>query len=113
MYKEGIIEDSTSPWRAQVLVHHGHKKRLVIDYSQTINRYTELDAYPLPLIDELVQKIADNKIYSKIDLKSAYHQVPLHVDDRKFTAFEGMEIYINFLVFRLVLLTLLPFFNVS
>ena len=89
MFEDGIIEDSNSSWRAQVLVHHGHKKRLVIDYSQTINRYTELDAYPLPLIDELVRKIADNKFFSKIDLKSAYHQIPIHAEDRKFTAFEA------------------------
>ena len=62
---------------------------MVINYSQTINRHTELDAYPLPLIDELVRKIAENKVYSKIDLKSAYHQIPIHMDDRKYTAFEA------------------------
>ena len=46
---EGIIEPSNSPWRAQVVVarNENHKKRMVIDYSQTINRFTLLDAYPL------------------------------------------------------------------
>ena len=45
---EGIIEPSDSPWRAQVVVtkNERHKKRLVIDYSQTINKYTNLDAFP-------------------------------------------------------------------
>ena len=44
---EGIIEPSESLWRAQVLVtkNERHKKRMVIDYSQTINRYTIKDAY--------------------------------------------------------------------
>ena len=54
LLKEDIIEPSTSPWRAQVVVTKeggNHKKRLVVDYSQTINRYTQLDAYPLPRID--------------------------------------------------------------
>ena len=48
MLKEGIMEPSQSPWRAQILVvsPENHKKRLVVDYSQTINRFTLLDAYP-------------------------------------------------------------------
>ena len=54
LLKEGVIEPSYSPWRAQVLVARDehHKPRMVVDYSQTINRYTLLDAYPLPNIDE-------------------------------------------------------------
>ena len=72
---EGIIEPSTSSWRAQVLVtaEERHKKKMVIDYSQTLNRFTQLDAYPLPRIDDMVQKIAQYYIYSTFDLKSAYH----------------------------------------
>ena len=48
LFKEGIIEPSTSSWRAQVLVvpeTDTHRKRLVVDYSRTINTYTHLDAY--------------------------------------------------------------------
>ena len=46
LLKEGIIEPSKSPWRAQVVVAKGdnHKRRMVVDYSQTINRFTLLDA---------------------------------------------------------------------
>uniref|UniRef100_UPI00358DE7E4 uncharacterized protein n=1 Tax=Myxine glutinosa TaxID=7769 RepID=UPI00358DE7E4 len=53
LLKDGIIEPSRSPWRAQVLVVRceAHRKRMVIDYSQTINRFTQLDAYPLPGMD--------------------------------------------------------------
>ena len=52
----GVIEPFESPWRAQVLVTkiENLKCRMVIDYSQTINRFTELDAYPLPRIDEQI-----------------------------------------------------------
>ena len=58
--KEGIIEPSSSSWRAQVLVVTGdnHKKRMCIDYSETINKYTLLDGYPLPNIQNLVNKVA-------------------------------------------------------
>ena len=88
---EGIIEQSNSPWRAQVVVVDDgrHKKRLVIDYSQTINRYTELDAYPLPRIDELANIAAQYKYFSTIDLQSAYHQVAISEGDKLFTAFEA------------------------
>lgn len=99
MLDEGIIVPSNSPWRAQVLVtrNENHKKRLVIDYSQTINRYTQLDAYPLPKISELVNKIAQYRIFSTIDLKSAYHQVPICKADQKYTAFEANNGLYHFL----------------
>ncbi|GFV47633.1 putative retrovirus-related pol polyprotein from transposon opus [Trichonephila clavipes] len=54
LLQEGVIEPSNSPWRAQAFVIRGenHKPRMVVDYSHTINKYTLLDAYPLPKIEE-------------------------------------------------------------
>ena len=91
LLKEGIMEPSLSPWRAQVLVtkDERHKRRMVVDYSQTINRYTLLDAYPLPKIDEIIAQIAKGSVYSTLDLKSAYYQIPLPPEDRPYTAFEA------------------------
>lgn len=91
LLQNGIIETSSSPWRAQVVIttNERHKRRLVIDYSRTINRYTELDAYPLPRIDELAQKVSEFSIFSTIDLRSAYHQISISDCDRPFTAFEA------------------------
>ena len=92
LLEAGIIKECESPWRAQVLVHQGnenHKKRLVIDYSQTINRFTKLDAYPVPRIDEMVEDISKRKYYSTLDLSSAYHQVPIAEDEQEYTAFEA------------------------
>ena len=88
---EGVIEPSTSPWRAQVVVtrNENHKKRMVIDYSQTINRFTLLDAYPLPRIDDTVNTIAQYRIFSTIDLRSAYHQVNIKESDKPYTAFQA------------------------
>jgi len=88
----GIIEPAKSPWRAQVLVVHqsNGKKRLFVDYSVTINKYTYLDAYPLPHIDdEVTNKVAQDPFYSSLDLKSVYHQVPLAPEERPMTAFEA------------------------
>ena len=91
LLREDIIEPSTSPWRAQVIVttNERHKKRMVIDYSQTINRYTQLDAYPLPRIDDQINEIAKNTVFSTIDLKDAYHQIPLQTEYRPYAAFEA------------------------
>ena len=62
---------------------------MVIDYSQMINRFTQLDAYPLPRIDETVNKIAQYRDFSTIDLKSAYHEVPIKEEEKKYTTFEA------------------------
>ena len=68
LQQDGIIEISNSPWRAQALVVHGSKKqRMVIDYSNTINRFTLLDAFPLPDIELTVQEISQYSKYSRID----------------------------------------------
>ena len=48
-----------------------------------------MDAYSLPNVDELVNKIAKYKYFSTIDLKSAYHQIPLREEDRPYTALEA------------------------
>ena len=65
---EGIIEPSYSPWRAQVLVARDdcHKRRMVVDYSQTVNRFTLLDAYPLPILDEQIAEIAKASVFKGI-----------------------------------------------
>jgi len=67
---QGVIEPSRSPWCAQVLVtkDERHKGRMVIDYSQTINRFTALDAYPLPRIDQQVNGLAKCKYSSLVYL---------------------------------------------
>ena len=78
LLEEGIIEPSNSPWRAQVVItkDENQKKRLAIDYSQTINRFTLLDAFPLPRVDETVNKIAQYRIFSTIDLR--VHTIKYH-----------------------------------
>ena len=90
LLKEGVIVPSSSPWRAQVLViPQGDKSRMVVDYSMTINRFTNLNAYPLPGINEMIEKISRYETFSSIDLKSAYHQIPLRKEEQKYTAFEA------------------------
>ena len=66
-----------------------HKRRMVIDYSQNINCIILLNAYPIPRIHDLVHKMAKYRMFSKLDLKSAYYQVPLKETEKQYTAFEA------------------------
>ena len=62
---------------------------MIVDYLQTINRYALLDAYSLPKIDEIITQIAKGSVYSTLDLKSAFYQIPLPPEDCLYTAFEA------------------------
>ena len=67
---------------------------MCIDYSRTINLFIELDAYPLPSIESIVNEVAKWKRISTLDLKSAYQQIKIHPKDRPYTAFQsGLELY--------------------
>ena len=46
---------------------------MVVDYAQTINKVTPLDAYPVPLVSELLEEASTCKYFSYIDLKIAFH----------------------------------------
>ena len=91
LLKEDSIERSSSPWRAQPLIvtQENHKKRMVIDYCLTINKFTLLDAYPLPRMRDVVNSDAQYRVFSTLDLTSAYHQVELPAVDRPYTAFQA------------------------
>lgn len=85
---EGIIEPSHGPWRC-VPVIVGKKdgsKRMTINY-KPVNSQTVFDAYPLPIIDELIAQLNDAKVFSKLDFSQFYHQIPLKNSDRPKTAF--------------------------
>ena len=59
--------------------------RLVVDY-RGLNEQTERDSYSLPLMDSILQKQQKKRIFTVLDLKHRYHQMPLHPDSRPCTA---------------------------
>ena len=72
---KGFIRLSTSPWGAPVLfVKKGKTLRLCIDYRQ-LNRVTIKNRYPLPRIDDLFDQLRGMRVYSKIDIRTGYHQL--------------------------------------
>ena len=76
LLSKGFIRPSISPWGAPVLFvkKKDGSLRLCIDYRQ-LNRVTVRNRFPLPRIDELFDQLQGSRVYSKIDLRSGYHQL--------------------------------------
>ncbi|GJV18357.1 putative reverse transcriptase domain-containing protein [Tanacetum coccineum] len=84
----GFIRPSTSPWGAPVLFvkKKDGSFRMCIDY-QELNKLTVKNRYPLPMIDDLFDQLQGSSVYSKIDLRSGYHQLRVRDEDIPKTAF--------------------------
>ncbi|GBG92518.1 hypothetical protein CBR_g55791 [Chara braunii] len=85
----GWIRPSSSPYGAPVLFVRKKNKdlRLCIDY-QRLDTQTIKNAGPLPRIDDLLERLGSAKYFSKLDLKSGYHQISIRPQDRYQTAFK-------------------------
>src|SRR5258707_12223328 len=86
--KNGFICPSKSPWGSPVLFIKKKDRSLCLCINfHTLNRVTEKDRYPLPLIPDLLNSPGPARIYSKINLKHAYHLVQIAEGDEPKTAF--------------------------
>ncbi|GJZ39513.1 putative reverse transcriptase domain-containing protein [Tanacetum coccineum] len=85
---KGFIRPSSSPWGAPVLFvkKKDGSFRMCIDYRE-LNKLTVKNRYPLPRIDDLFDQLQGSSVYSKIDLRSGYHQLRVREEDILKTAF--------------------------
>lgn len=114
---DGIIRPSRSPYNSPVWVvpkksdASGQRKyRLVIDYRK-LNSVTVPDRYPIPEINEVISQLGENMLFSVLDLKSGFHQIPLKETDIEKTAFSVNNGKYEFTRLPFGLIMLHPFFR--
>jgi hypothetical protein len=88
LLEKGYIRPSTSPWAARVLFveKKDGTKRMCIDY-RALNEVTVKNKYPLPRIEDLFDQLRGASVFSKIDLRSGYHQLRIRPTDIPKTTF--------------------------
>jgi hypothetical protein len=96
---KGFIHPSTSPWGCLALFvkKKDESLRLCIDY-RPLNAVTIKNKYPLPRIDVLFDQLVGAKVFSKIDLRSGYHQIKIRASDIPKAAFSTRYGLYEFLV---------------
>ncbi len=99
---DGVIVESESPWSFPAILiekkrHPGEdiQYRLVIDYRE-LNTITKTDYFPLPNIQETIEKLAGSHLFSTMELAAGYFQVPIQPEDQEKTAFLLLITITNF-----------------
>ncbi|KAL9251810.1 Transposon Ty3-G Gag-Pol polyprotein-like protein [Drosera capensis] len=99
LLEKGYIRPRVSPWGAPVLFvkKKDGSMRLCIDYRE-LNKITIKNRYPLPRIDDLFDQLQGASVYSKIDLRSGYHQLHIKTYDISKTVFRTRYGHYEFVV---------------
>lgn len=90
LLKRGLIERSNSPWSSPVVLvpkpHVENQWRMCIDFRK-LNAQTKKDAYPIPLIEQCLDTCKDADYFTLIDIKDAFHHIPMDESSKPLTAF--------------------------
>ncbi|GJW80484.1 putative reverse transcriptase domain-containing protein, partial [Tanacetum coccineum] len=99
LQEKGFIRPNSSPWGAPVLFvkKKDGSFRMCIDYRE-LNKLTVKNRYPLPRIDDLFDQLQGSRYFSKIDLRSGYHQLRVREEDIPKTAFRTRYEHFEFTV---------------
>jgi hypothetical protein len=90
MLNKGVIRPSSSPWSSPIVLvtKKDGSKRFCVDYRK-LNHVTIKDSYPLPRVDDVLDRLHGARYFSLIDAKSGYWQFPILESDKQKTAFSS------------------------
>lgn len=99
MLDSGIIKYSTSPYASLVLLvkKKDNTWRLYVDY-KALNNITIKNNFPIPIVEELRDEVKGSNMYTKLNLRSGYHQIKVKDEDTKKTNFKTHQGHYEFLV---------------
>ena len=88
MQNNGVIQESQSPWASPVVLvrKHDSSLRFCVDY-RNLNSVTKPDLFPLPRIDDLLDKLGKAKYFTTLDLAAGYWQIKMKTDSQEKSAF--------------------------
>lgn len=103
LLEKGIIQPSNSPYGFPVHIvdkkmdaSNKRKTRMVIDY-RALNEKTVDDKFPLPIVEDILDRLGKCQYFSTLDLASGYHQINMHPNSIQKTAFNTEEGHFEFL----------------
>ena len=93
LIRQGVVETSHSPWSSPVILvkkSSSNEFRFCVDFRK-INNVIKKDLYPIPRIDDTLENLQGASIFTTLDMKNSFHQIPLAQNSREYTAFRTIS----------------------